>query len=796
MNRRGFMFSLLVSLELAVRASATPTVIDNGTAGFSSTAGWNNSNGGSGYLASDNAYASAGTGTKTANWTFSGLTPNVAVYLGVSYSAFTNRATNSPFTVFDSNGTTLLGTVAVNQRQDAGNFTYSNINYYYLGRFTPTGTSIKVQLTDNANGVVIADSVWLDTSPPSPLYIVSIAPGGLNDGTKWQGGVAPSGSLYGRVLHAMTLTSNYTVGDGTDVVCLDFSNASASLTITGAILRLRGNAQFGSYGYAGSARGWLAIDGTSGVASGIELDGNSGVAPHLLWGQGSKLTITGQTKSYANTHGEGDYTAFIRTKSGSAGNQGYSRAVASSPQSCLVTASYAEFYRLGSLSQAGFGSALTNSGNSSTWSHCYFDIASCVGVPYVIVSDGGAIDSVTDCQWGNYGDVALVSGHVGSYYATFLGNSVANTTGSRTFLRNRVYGDAYISMPDGSFEFFMETRDRDVQYNTFQTFWGEGSVPSPGAKNIANNLMFVDAIEGGITWGDSLNNYVVAGNNTSAFLFMLDYSHTHDGNVLQHNGTQPIVGHAPNDGIRGNPQFTIKNEIIFAKNGGGVCLASAFSPSSSRPLDWTTVSVEHCTIVSASSAYSAVLSSGNGTAQVGTPHVSSCKSNIVVSPQSGAYLARSDSVVGTAPPIVDVIPASACDYNCWQGLSLSRAGQFSGIKRDTGVEDGTVYRSPMSGRIVPGAHDKANTDPQFVDSTRCIEAWAVTQGSMSKTDAGKLQDAFAYCAANPTVQIPSLVTWVKNGFVVKNPALKNAGHDGVTIGAMPFQAGDPLLERN
>jgi hypothetical protein len=37
-------------------------------------------------------------------------------------------------------------------------------------------------------------------------------------------------------------------------------------------------------------------------------------------------------------------------------------------------------------------------------------------------------------------------------------------------------------------------------------------------------------------------------------------------------------------------------------------------------------------------------------------------------------------------------------------------------------------------------------------------------------------------------RIPLLITWVKDGFKVKNASLKNAGHDGVTIGAMGYQA--------
>ena len=58
--------------------------------------------------------------------------------------------------------------------------------------------------------------------------------------------------------------------------------------------------------------------------------------------------------------------------------------------------------------------------------------------------------------------------------------------------------------------------------------------------------------------------------------------------------------------------------------------------------------------------------------------------------------------------------------NCWDGFSTvsGSPNPWAGVTGDTGVEVGTVYNSPMSGSVVPGAGDLANVDPQFLDPTR------------------------------------------------------------------------------
>jgi hypothetical protein len=76
-------------------------------------------------------------------------------------------------------------------------------------------------------------------------------------------------------------------------------------------------------------------------------------------------------------------------------------------------------------------------------------------------------------------------------------------------------------------------------------------------------------------------------------------------------------------------------------------------------------------------------------------------------------------------------------------------------------------------------------DPGFVDQTRNLQSWGTTQGAD-----GTIAGALAIIAATPGL-IDEAVAWIKAGFAVTNPAYINAGHDGVTIGAMGAPANFP-----
>ena len=129
-------------------------IIDNGDAGFSAP-GYTTAVG-EGFQ-NDIAYAAAGSGGGVATWTFNGLATGT-YRVSATWNILSNRATNSPFTVY--NGGTSLGTILVNQELTPADRTDAGVGWKDLGSsFVITGSTLVVKLTDAANEYVIADGI-------------------------------------------------------------------------------------------------------------------------------------------------------------------------------------------------------------------------------------------------------------------------------------------------------------------------------------------------------------------------------------------------------------------------------------------------------------------------------------------------------------------------------------------------------------------------------------------------------------------------------------------------------------
>src|SRR5258705_4107013 len=124
-----------------------------------------------------------------------------------------------------------------------------------------------------------------------------------------------------------------------------------------------------------------------------------------------------------------------------------------------------------------------------------------------------------------------------------------------------------------------------------------------------------------------------------------------------------------------------------------------------------------------------------------------------------------------------VSPANA-DYNA--GWNLQAGSQGKG------------YNTPMTGGS-PGVHN-IDGDPQFVDSNRDIRTWDGSLGGPSTVahalaELGKRNDAAGY---NSAYTIAALWNYVRVGFKPQKEALRNAGSDGITIGAVEM---DPIVPK-
>ena len=138
--------------------SLTVQIVDNGDSDFSSGSSWSRWTG-QGYQG-DIHEDLPGSGTDVASWTFSDLLPG-QYQVAASWSAYSNRASNAPFEIYD--GGNKLATVRVNQQLAANDFTEVGVGWEQLGgTHVINGTELIVQLTDDANGRLNADAIRIE----------------------------------------------------------------------------------------------------------------------------------------------------------------------------------------------------------------------------------------------------------------------------------------------------------------------------------------------------------------------------------------------------------------------------------------------------------------------------------------------------------------------------------------------------------------------------------------------------------------------------------------------------------
>ena len=134
------------------------SIIDNGDAGFAIFGSWGTAQG-QGFQNDVHFHGPALNGDR-ATWTFNNLTPG-NYRVSTTWTPQGNRASNSPFSVFDGN--TLEGVFNVNQQQPPNDFSDSGATWEDLGSgiFAIAGNSLTVEL-GLGNNFVIADAIRIE----------------------------------------------------------------------------------------------------------------------------------------------------------------------------------------------------------------------------------------------------------------------------------------------------------------------------------------------------------------------------------------------------------------------------------------------------------------------------------------------------------------------------------------------------------------------------------------------------------------------------------------------------------
>jgi len=200
-------------------AAGPLTIVDDASATY--VGAWSSYTGSS--YGAGSHYAASGSGTLTATFQFSGLAPGqYKVY--ATYFAHTNRGTNVPFSI-NSGGSP--STVVVNQQvAPTADATAGGVNFKLLATVTLMGSTLSVTLTNNANGIVIADAIGIESLGGGTTT------GGTTTGGTTTGGTTTGGTTTGGTTASTGSTTSTTGGaTGTSTSTTGSTTSSAGTRV-------------------------------------------------------------------------------------------------------------------------------------------------------------------------------------------------------------------------------------------------------------------------------------------------------------------------------------------------------------------------------------------------------------------------------------------------------------------------------------------------------------------------------------------------------------------------------------
>ncbi len=203
------------SLPSSLQLAAAPLVDDGEPQYLESGSGWT-TGGLTGGFEGDYRYHEPGTGT-AARWSFDSLSAGTYdVY--VTYVANANRASDASYTIKD--GSTVRGTVTLNQQVAPNDANTGEQKWEKLGTFNATSGKLTVELSSSAGGVVVADAVHLFKSQNAPtISSLAASPDPIAKGRSLQltaSGVADADGTVSLVEFFRDANGNGVLDAGTD----------------------------------------------------------------------------------------------------------------------------------------------------------------------------------------------------------------------------------------------------------------------------------------------------------------------------------------------------------------------------------------------------------------------------------------------------------------------------------------------------------------------------------------------------------------------------------------------------
>ncbi len=616
--------------------------------------------------------------TQTASYTSNVLA--VKDYTLTGPSTGTVGVASSNFTVTLGTGT-LANTLRITPDSGGagGTFTPAYLdltNTTRSGAFSYTAASAgTVTISTTNNGNLTNPAALTYQAAGVSRQATTLKSGDWSDPTVWDTGIVPGAGDTATINHNLTITTNQTIGTSGAAGTFELTCATGTLTIkNGAVLTLRGDATFGQYNPAA-----VLYPLTIEAGSGIEFDPPSG--------QRYKINVA--TDSQLNINGTSASRAFIRTKAGAAGLNGYITG-SYAMRSCAVSAAYCDFTRLGDSGTAAIEPILDSSRAVFRLDHCTFETC---GPITVSPNDPGVTLSINQSIWKNsaaaytvqFGATTTPTGTwavTGCYFDKGL--QAAGDCRGISFTGGNFITDGLIGVSGGynpcvtMSDFFLYRKTDGSEH-----IW-----PGPSS----NGYVFGDSYGGtGPEYNAHMTNIGIFGANYSDIIFDAMYSQRGKAFIVSGPTSGPLV------------VSSIRNCITLPNAAGGAFGTLAAGGGT----DYLDLILEHNTVYT---------SFGNTTERdccyLGETYFGhanqyeSVKSNIAWSRTSNAGFLFSRSADSA---VQDLVSAANLDYNCLFNQS--------GAARDlNGTNSMFTSGTPQTHGVV--------ADPQFVDDSRNLATFA------------------------------------------------------------------------
>ena len=432
----------------------------------------------------------------------------------------------------------------------------------------------------------------------------------------------------------------------------------------------------------------------------------------------------------------------------------------------FLIATYTDFVGLGTATLST-GDAISVS--MRTGFTCEFNVSNCTfqncGRVLLYMYGGTNSFSITNCVWSGS---LCTSASGGNYGSLCIQPTALNTTGTRiltgnSFDQHVVFGTTDWTTTNNVFAGSIGLLSTTSQWTGFNDNFIQVTGSTPMPLNVSNCYFYNGS-------ASTANNHFLQGPCTST---LETISNCIFEGATGADGTT-VIDHDNGDCIdfySYNPSsVAVKNCIELPTPAGymtGNLGCSEGAPSGG-------ITIEHCTIFDGNpSGWGAGEASyvGESTTPVAGMY-NSYRSNICwanVSPASGGY--KFTDLISSG---VAICAGSAMDYNAgWNQVTGTNGKGYTDLTFSSGT---------------PGAHDPTDQNPNFVDPTRNLATWAVTQGSVASTYLGRVANAISYLTTNPSLIAGSLIPYIQAGFVIQNSAL-NFSYTGDTNAVTNLGAG-------